>query len=90
MDEILFVQVINRKTYVHTGTGIVDGSLVNQLDTILTQFGYARLNDNTIVNLAEIKHYDSNLGIVYMDVERTISINVSRRNRYKVIDYLLL
>ncbi len=88
MDNILYVQVLKRKIYIHTKTGLVEGSLVSQLDSLLIRYGHARLNDNTIVNLAQIKSYDPKLGIVYMNEEKTSFVHVSRRNRHKVLQWI--
>lgn len=82
--EILYVKAVDRKITFCTDSVCYEGSLIDQLDLILSRYGFALLNQNTIVNLKQIKSYDSKLGIVYFNDEKTDSCQVSRRNKHKV------
>lgn len=84
MDDILYVKVIERDIVFRTESEYIEGPLTNQLETILTHFGFARLNQNAIVNLNKIVSYDSKLGIVYFDKDKVHFCQVSRRNKHKV------
>lgn len=87
MDEILYVKVIDRDIVVRTESHYKEGPLTNQLESILTQFGFVRLHQNFIAKLDKIKSYDGENGIVYFDDEKLIGCQVSRRNKHKVLEY---
>lgn len=84
MDKILYVKVIDRDIVVKTENGRNEDSLTKQLKYILERYGFAKLNQNVFVNLEMIKSVDSKLSLVYLDDEKLIQIQVSRRNRHKV------
>lgn len=87
MDDIIYVKVKERNIEIRTESRYIEGSITNQLDTILSRYGFARINQNAIVNLNKIKSYDSELGVVYFDDEKLDECQVSRRNRHKISTY---
>lgn len=84
MDKILYVKVVDRNIVVRTENDRHEGSLTNQLESILEHYGFARLNQNVMVNLDMITSFDPELGIVYFSDDQTLNVQVSRRNRHKV------
>lgn len=85
MDDILYVQVVNRKIEVVTKSKVYKGKLIPQLELILKQFGFERLHQSKIVNMSKIMDFDKNA--VYFDYEKTLVCPVTRRNRIKVAEH---
>lgn len=86
MDDILYVQIVNRKIEIRTETKLYTGSLSVQLDRLLTHFGMLKANQTKLVNPHKILSIDLEAGRVYFDPNKAISCQVSRRNKPKVLD----
>ena len=57
--KILFIKVVDRKIEIHTTNGVYHGSLNVQLDRLLSQYGFVRIDQNKYVNMDEIEYFDA-------------------------------
>lgn len=83
-DEILYIEIKDEKIIVHTMNGIIEGSLTDQLESILLHHGFERLHGSTIVNMSNIISYNKG-NLIMKDGSK---IKVSKRNIYKIHKYL--
>ena len=80
--DILYITIVNRKIEIHTTTGIIKGSLIVQLEKLLSDYGFDKIDQSTIVNMKKINSFDDNSMKIHF--ENGDSCSVSRRNRKKV------
>lgn len=83
--EILFVTIVDRKIILHTTTGILTGSVMVQLERILSNVGFTKVEQSVIANLDKAKWFDSfNMRLHY---ENGSMCPVSCRNKGKVSSF---
>ena len=78
--DIIYVKVKDRNIIIHAVDGIYEGSLTNQLELILRECGFARLNQNTIGFMKNMKALDKKLKMAYFEDGKVFPIQVSRVN----------
>ena len=82
-EDILYVEVDNRKIIIHSKKIVIDGSLTSQLGILLPSLGLVRARVNKFVNMDNILRRDKKKSLVYFDKEETLSCNVSREHKHK-------
>jgi len=79
-NDILFVQILNRKIVIHTLEEPHVGSLTQQVEYILSQFGFERADANKFVQVSKILTRDKKERKVYFSADRTKYCTISRQN----------
>lgn len=82
-NDILFVQVVNRKIVIHEMGVTRIGPLTKQLDYLLSKCGYNKADSNKFVQMNKILIRDKKNKKVYFDAERTKFCPVTRPNMKK-------
>jgi DNA-binding LytR/AlgR family response regulator len=83
--DILYIVVANRKIEIHTTSTVLTGSLMVQLDRILSRYGFVRVDKNKFASTYMMESFcpkDSKITF-YGGKQCT----VSRRNKKKVSSY---
>ncbi|REK69361.1 hypothetical protein DX130_24685 [Paenibacillus paeoniae] len=82
--QIPIIRVQNRRIILENHTGTINGSIMSQLEMLLTRHGYVKINQNDLVHLASAKSFcDGDL--VFGKSDR-LKCKVSRRNISKIMD----
>lgn len=79
-DDMLIVQIVDRRIVVHTCDEIQIGSLNEQMEYILKHFGFLRADQNKFVQESKILTRDKKTRTLYFDAERKKSVRVTRPN----------
>lgn len=82
-NDILYVQVVNRKIVIHTENESKIGPLTKQLELILTNFGFEKADSNKFVQVNKILVRDKKAKKIYFNRERTLYCTVTRPNLKK-------
>lgn len=83
-DEILYIVVKKEKIIIHTTNGPREGSLTDQLDFILKNYGFERLHGSTLVNMPKIIDYRNRVVLM----KDGTKLPVSKANIYKILCHL--
>ena len=77
-NEILYVEVVNRRIVIHTDDEAYIGPLTKQLEILLCNFGFQRADSNKYVQMNKILLRDKKKKKVYFDAEKTKYCRVTR------------
>lgn len=80
--EILYVKVVDRKIKIYTTTGVLDGSVMLQLERLLSGHGFEKVDQGKFVNMNEVTKLCPKENRVFFKNGR--SCYVTRINRKKV------
>jgi DNA-binding LytR/AlgR family response regulator len=83
-DEILYIVIKGRKIIVHTPNGPREGSLSDQLEFILKNYGFERLHGSTLVNMPKIIDYRKRTVLM----KDGTKLKISKPNIHKILSYL--
>lgn len=79
-NDMVIIQIVDRRIVIHTSDVPHIGSLNEQLEYILKQFGFLRADQNKFVQVNKILTRDKKKRILYLNAERTRSVRVTRPN----------
>ncbi|OAS19289.1 LytTR family transcriptional regulator DNA-binding domain-containing protein [Paenibacillus oryzisoli] len=82
-NHILYIQVVDRRIVIHTDDEAYIGSLTQQLEILLKNYGFERADSNKFVQMSRILLKDKKMRRVYFDAERTKFCPVTRPNMKK-------
>ncbi|WP_423227601.1 LytTR family DNA-binding domain-containing protein [Paenibacillus filicis] len=88
MDEILIVQIDDRQIVVHTKDEIYEGSMIEQLDRILSQHGFLQVFRGKYAYMPRVTAYDPKANRLYFDQDRYPAMPVSRRRKKDIVAYI--
>lgn len=80
--DVLFIEIVNRKIVIHTKNGIVTGSVMQQLERLLSSCGYEKVEQSILAKIDEAQYFDNkNMKLWFNNGE---SCPVSFRNVVKI------
>lgn len=83
--KVLFVKVVDRKIEIFTTKGLFKGSLNVQLDRLLSNYGFIRIDQNKYVSMDEIEYFDATA--MKVKLKCGAICDVSRRNKRRLKTY---
>jgi DNA-binding LytR/AlgR family response regulator len=83
--DILYIVVANRKIEIHTTSTVLTGSLMVQLDRILSRYGFVRVDKNKFASTYMMESFSKKTGDITFYGGKQCT--VSRRNKKKVSSY---
>lgn len=82
--QIPIVRVQERRIILENHTATLTGSIMKQLETLLAQQGYVKVNQNDLVHLASAKSFND--GYLVFGKSDRLKSKVSRRNIIKIME----
>lgn len=79
-NDILFVQIVDRNIVIHTMNEPKIGSINDQMELLLSYFGFEKADQNKYVQVNKILTRDKREKKVYFDAERKKFCRITRPN----------
>lgn len=80
--DVMFIQIVNRKIEIHTNSDVINGAVMDQLERVLSDYGYVKVEQSVLANIESINNCDWSRGIITFKNGETCLL--SRRNEKKV------